>query len=251
MNGDGHYCGGATRPRGMEGMMRVSKDDKICGVPAPTARRLMRAYHDDHTVEVACEVLDLDREAAQVPLVALEAAGYLRRVENGIASSGSRWVTTIQGNALAQASFGKPISRATADRHLAQVLERTRAYNADPSRLLTISEIAVFGSYLDPAIDRLGDLDLAVIVVRRDTDGNRYVDKVLAYGQENGRSFGVFIEQLFWPLRELRMILKNRSAAISITGEDIRKLTDRYEIVYVVGDDPAAIPPPPDAMVER
>ena len=134
--------------------MRVSKDDKICGVPAPTARRLMRAYHDDHTVEVACEVLDLDREAAQVPLVALEAAGYLRRVENGIASSGSRWVTTIQGNALAQASFGKPISRATADRHLAQVLERTRAYNADPSRLLTISEIAVFGSYLDPAIDR-------------------------------------------------------------------------------------------------
>jgi predicted nucleotidyltransferase len=231
--------------------MRVSKDDEICGVPAPTARQLMRAYHDDHTVGVACEVLDLDREAAQVRLVAFEAEGYLRRVENGISSSVNRWVTTIQGNALAQASFGKPISRATADRHLAQVIARTRAYNADPSRLLTISEIAVFGSYLDPKIDCLGDLDLAVIVVRRDTDGNRYVDKVLAYAQESGRSFGVFIEQLLWPLRELRMILKNRSVAISITDEDVRKLTDRYEIVYVVGDDPAAIPPPPDAMVQR
>jgi len=81
------------------------------------------------------------------------------------------------GNALAQASFGKPIIRATAARHLAQVIERARGYNADRGRLLTISQIAVFGSYLDPAAERLGDLDLAVFVVRRDTDGDRYVDK--------------------------------------------------------------------------
>ena len=37
-----------------------------------------------------------------------------------------------------------------------------RAYNADPARLLTVTEIVVFGSYLDPAVDLLGDLDLAV-----------------------------------------------------------------------------------------
>jgi hypothetical protein len=29
---------------------------------------------------------------------------------------------------------------------------------------------------------------------------------------------------------------KNRSSAISITDEDIRKLTDRFEVVYAVGD---------------
>ena len=34
------------------------------------------------------------------------------------------------------------------------------------------------------------------------------------------------------------MILKNRSSAISITDEDIRKLTERIEVVYVVADDP-------------
>jgi len=231
--------------------MRVSKDDVICGVPAPTARQLMRAYFDDHSAAVACEVLGLDHDAARDQLRAFEAAGYIRQVERGTAVGGERWVTTVQGNALAQASFGKPISRATATRHLAQVIERARSYNADPGHLLSITEIAVFGSYLDPAADRLGDLDLAVTAVRRETDGDRYVDQVLAYARASGRSFSTFIEELLWPARELRMILKNRSPAISITNEDISKLTDRFEIVYTVGDDPGAIPPPPDAMTER
>ena len=54
---------------------------------------------------------------------------------------------------MAHASFGKPISRATATRILGQVIERARAYNTDPARLLTVTEIVVFGSYLDPAVD--------------------------------------------------------------------------------------------------
>lgn len=44
------------------------------------------------------------------------------------------------------------------------------------------------------------------------------------------------------------MILKNRSSAISITDEDIRELTDRFEVAYAVGEDPDAIPPPPDSL---
>jgi len=47
------------------------------------------------------------------------------------------------------------------------------------------------------------------------------------------------------------MILKNRSPVISITDEDISKLTDRFEIVYAVGEDPDAIQPPPDAITQR
>ena len=35
---------------------------------------------------------------------------------------------------------------------------------------------------------------------------------------------------------------------LNITDEDIRKLTERIEIVYVVADDPEAIPPPADAV---
>ena len=73
---------------------------------------------------------------------------------------------------------------------------------------------------------------------------------MLEYARTSGRSFGTFHDRLFWPGRELRMILKNRSSAISITDEDIRKLTDRFEVAYAVADDPDAIPPPPGAVVE-
>ena len=227
--------------------MRVSKSDTICGLAAPTARQLMRAYYDDRPVEVACDVLGVNQDAAQDQMRAFEAAGYVER--SGLAHArGDWWATTVKGNALANASFGKPISRATATRLLGQVIDRARAYNADPSRLLTVTEIVAFGSYLDPAADPLGDLDLAVSTVRRDTDGQRYVDKVLEYARASGRSFSAFHDRLFWPARELRMILKNRSSALSITDEDVRKLTDRFEVVYAVGEDPDAIPPPPDAV---
>lgn len=229
--------------------MRVSKNDIICGLAAPAARQLMRAYFDEHPIEVACDVLGIGRDTAREQMRAFETAGYIERSKLARSAGDDWWVTTVKGNALANASFGRPISRATAARLLADVIERARCYNTDPARLLTITEIVVFGSYLDPATERLGDLDLAVSTVRRDTAGERYVDKVLEYARTSGRSFSTFHDRLFWPSRELRMILKNRSSAVSITGEDIRKLTDRFEIAYAIGDDPDAIPPPPDAVV--
>jgi predicted nucleotidyltransferase len=192
-----------------------------------------------------------DRIPAEDQLRAFEEAGYLRQIDKTTAVGDMRWITTMRGNALAQASFGKPINRATAERHLAQVVERAATYNANANYLLSVKEILVFGSYLDPDMDRLGDLDLSVTAVRRETDGERHVDRVLEYARASDRRFGAFIEQLFWPSRELIMILKNRSPAISITNEDVSQLTERFEIVYTIRDDPRAIQPPPDAPIER
>jgi hypothetical protein len=232
--------------------MRVSKDDVICGVQAPQARKLMRAYFDERPTDVACEILGMGPSAASNQLREFEAAGYIRCCSDKRETADDFWwVTTIKGNALAQASFGKPIARATATRHLAQVVERARAYNADPRYLLSISKIVVFGSYLDASVDSLGDLDLSVTTVRRETEGSRYVDQVHTYARASGRRFGTYIEELLWPLRELLMTLKNRSPAINITDEDVSKITDRFKIVYLIEEDPGAISPPPDATPEH
>jgi hypothetical protein len=229
--------------------MRVSEGDLICGVSAPMARELMHRYRCARTVEIACNVLDVGLRAARDQLQAFEAAGYLTTDSAESLGSGARWVTTILGDALAHASFGKPVNRVTVERHLVQVVQRARAYNADPRRLLTITEIKVFGNYLDPEAGALSDLDLAVSALCRDGHGDGYVHKVLAYARASGRRFGALHEVLYWPDRELQMILKNRSPAISITDEGIAKFTHRTEIIYAVGDDPGAIPLPPDAMV--
>lgn len=221
--------------------MRVSKDDVICGVPAPVARALMRRYHCASPVEIACDVLGAGQEEALNRLGAFEIAGYLKRDGSRFPASDAWWLTTIAGHALAQARFGKPISRVTASRHLVQVVDRARAYNADPGRLLTISEIAVFGSYLDGAAGCPGDVDLAVSVIRRDADRDQYVRKVLAYARASGRRFAAFHELLHWPARELRMILKNRSPAITVTDGDISQLTSCFEIIYAVSEDPGGV----------
>jgi len=39
--------------------MRVSKSDSICGLAAPVARQLMRAYGLERATEVACDILGI------------------------------------------------------------------------------------------------------------------------------------------------------------------------------------------------
>jgi hypothetical protein len=231
--------------------MRISADDVICGVAAPAVRELMRRYGSAHPAESACRVLGVCQEAAQAQLALLEAAGYLTRENKGSTESGTSWLATSQGNALAQASVGKPGRRATAERRLEQVLARARAYNADPGRLLTIAGIMVVGSYRDPPEWGGGGLELAVYVMRRECDRDQYVRKVLAYARASGRRFGAFHELIYWPDRELRMALKNRSPDIRITDNDTSSHADRLELVYAVSEDLGAVAPAPNVKCRR
>jgi hypothetical protein len=132
----------------------------------------MRAY-SDHPGGVACNVLGLDRDAARDLLRAFEAAGYVRHIGKETPTAGDWWVTAIQGRPVP----AKPISRATARVIWRRSSSGARGYNADPSRLLAVTQIAVFESYLDPTAVRIGDLELAVSAVRRETNGDRYVRK--------------------------------------------------------------------------
>ena len=46
--------------------------------------------------------------------------GYVERAKLARTAGDDWWVTTVKGNALANASFGKPVSRATAARLLTE-----------------------------------------------------------------------------------------------------------------------------------
>jgi hypothetical protein len=157
----------------------------------------------------------------------------------------------LRGETAGPAAVGAPGRRAPAGRQLEQVVARARAYNADPGRLLTIAGLMVLGSCLDPDGCHCGGLELAVSAVRRERDRDAYVRKVLAYARASGRRFAAFHELIYWPDRELRMVLKNRSPSISITDQDISSLAGRGELAYAVSDDPDAIAPGPGAGCHR
>lgn len=219
--------------------MRIAKTDVIAGLPAAAARDVMKLFgRRELPADYARDALA--RHGITTPpdavVQALAAAGYLRVANE---RHGVQWTTTIQGNALGMASFGRPISRKTADRLLAELIQRARDYNAHPGKPMFVRSLTIFGSYLDETVDPLGDLDVGLSHGARTTD----TAVLRRYSKASGRTFPSFIDELFWPQQELFLFLKNRSAAISLTTEDLSAITDRTRVVYSIGDDPAAVPP--------
>lgn len=67
-----------------------------------------------------------------------------------------------------------------------------------------------------------------------------------AYTKASGRSLNTYVDQVPWPSTELFRHLKNRSAFINITYEDITRLTSSFETIYSIDADLQAVPPPAD-----
>lgn len=175
----------------------------------------------------------IDRSTLDPTLLALESEGYIKRQHEH--DGCTWWTTTVRGNALGGASFRRPITRATAERLLGGVVQRAGEYNADSTHLYAIAEVLVFGSYLDPAATDLGDLDIGATIRPRpqfDSSTEQFTALLLNYADNSGRRFNTFYDRLSWASREPFLFLKNRSSAIKITVEDVRRLTDRWEVVY-------------------
>lgn len=225
--------------------MRVAKTDIIAGLPAELARSIVRKFRGREMIaEILSGSLESTGLSPETVLAGLETAGYMKKVR--VDDDGDIWWdTTIQGNALAMASFGRPISRKTAHLLVSGLLERAKGYNADPDKPLFLNTLRVFGSYLNPEIDPLGDVDIELTYGRRITDQRALSE----YARAEGRSFNTYMDELRWPQTELVQHLKKRSAFISITLEDITRITDRFETLYSIDADSEAVPPPADRSI--
>lgn len=217
--------------------MRLQKTDVVAGLPATVARDVVRIYRGNPRVaESAGDILTADGvDDIKGVFALLKEEGYLEVDhidEDGVAW----WQTTTKGNALAMASFGKPITRKTADRLVAGMLERARSYNADPAKPLAILRIRIFGSYLNPQIDPLGDVDVELTTARRPGFDP------FAYGQASGKNFGSFIDHVMWADVEVARHLANRSVAINITTEDVDLIGAQTTVIYELDDDKSARP---------
>lgn len=107
-----------------------------------------------------------------------------------------------------------------------------RHYNAEPDSPLLILEIGIFGSYLDPAVDAVGDVDVTAALGPRpwiNRDGERY-----RYAQRAKRQLSSYTDLVLWPEEEARLLLKSRSPYLNIHQEDISRFTDQHRVLYRV-----------------
>jgi hypothetical protein len=96
------------------------------------------------------------------------------------------------------------------------------AVNARSDLACVVERITVFGSYLSDN-DRINDVDLLLDLAQRFPEDAKKQGTLrngsFARACESGRKLD-FMEQLYWPLMEVQLILKNRSRALSLHYED-------------------------------
>lgn len=204
--------------------MRLTRDMTIAGLPGLVARDVMR--HVAHRDFILDQYLTPEARGTYNQLVA---EGYLERFTDRL---GDAYGVTIKGSALALASANRPVKRTTADRALAALIERAAGINDHKDLLTWVDKIAVFGSYLDPSVERLGDVDCVCWLTRRIDDGEKYVAASTARAHQSGRHLA-YIETLFFGETEVRRLLKGRSPVLSLHDPDDRVLSGvELPVVY-------------------
>ena len=202
--------------------MRIDPNGKIGGSPALAVRKMLRYLRGWDQWKVA----DLETVAALAPgtgdalVKALRTEGLIEAVGKGV------WAVTQAGRTFSAATAAKPVNRATAEKALAEFLERVTQINEDPYFLAKVTRVVLFGSMLKPEVQRLSDVDLAVELVSKEVDRdlgglkNRQRAEELA---DQGRGFRNSLEwAAVWYLEAFRY-LKGGSRVISLAHYSVEK----------------------------
>ena len=146
--------------------MRIDPNGLIGGCPALVVRKALRHLR----VWDQWGVAELEAAAALPPgtgrdlVKALQTEGLIE------ASARGAWSVTQAGRTFSAATAAKPVTRETAEKALAEFLERGTQVNEDPYFLAKATRVVLFGSMLKPEVERLSDVDLAVELVSKEVD---------------------------------------------------------------------------------
>lgn len=231
--------------------MHIDPKGIIGGCPALLVRKTLRHLRAFDRWGVT----DLESTAALVPgtgrhlVEALKAEGLVE------ASAPGAWSVTQAGRTFSVASAAKPVTRTTAERALAQFLDRVERVNRDSYFLGKVVRVVLFGSMLKPEVVRLSDVDIAVEVVAKEIDRDRAREQNHRRAEElaeKGQRFRNFLDwELCWYF-ETRHFLKGRSRVIALADYRTEKpfvLTVPHRMLLgdeeLLADEPAPKSGPP------
>ena len=202
--------------------MRIDPKGTVRGYPTLLIRQTLRRLRGDCEwgVEALENAAKLSPGAGRAFAKALQAEGLIA------VSRHEGWTVTQAGDTMAVATASRPVTRQTAERALAEFLERVARVNDDPYFLARVVRVALYGSMLRPEVERLSDVDLAVQLVAKEPDFERLreanaerVEQLAILGQR----FSNFLEEQFCWFLETFRFLKGRSRVISLADYTVEK----------------------------
>jgi predicted nucleotidyltransferase len=195
--------------------MRIDPKESIAGQPALLVRQTLRRLR----VQLQWRLEDLEATAS---LEAGKARAFLKTLlaEGLVESTGpGTWTITQAGQSLSSATAAKRVTRATAEKALQEFIVRVERVNREPYFLGKVTRVVLFGSMLNPDVERVSDVDLAVEIVEKEADSDRARSKNYNRVEElaaAGYKFRNVVEMAgCWHLEVFRF-LKGRSRVVAL-----------------------------------
>jgi hypothetical protein len=204
--------------------MRIDAKSEIAGVAAIKVRDYLREVQGHRFgADNVVYGLKISARKARAVLNELLARKYIERAEALKFEKDDCYTCTQDGAQFAAAMATKPVSRSTADRHIAELMERIRAVNANPEYLLWVSRLIVFGSFLTDR-ERINDVDVSVVLTRKEQGSDGWVKAVLrraGQAEAAGRRFSTFTQRLNWSEMEVMLFLRKRSRVLQFALPEV------------------------------
>jgi hypothetical protein len=202
--------------------IHISKKDNIANLSVFELRRYLHSpaiYSGVYSAEDMADYLKIPLVHALAVTHALFSDGLAQipGSDSELEPATTSFELTTKGEELRRAKGSKPVARAAADKALMEMIARAEEVNASDDYLMSITHIAVFGSYVSEK-DPIGDLDVAYAAHGHwgDIDSTEFSRLLYAHYRRIKGGGGDFMKVMEFPSRQVDLKMKNRVRMISI-----------------------------------
>jgi hypothetical protein len=197
-------------------VMRVDWKQEIHGLRILAIRDLLRHFSGRClSVRAVAERLAVSEQPAQKLMRELLERGWIVG-EPEEAGNKALYRLTAAGMALACAKAVPRIGRRKANQLVEAFVQRIGLVNSCDCFVHYIAEACLFGSYIDPLAEDLGDIDIAVSLLLRPVNGRDHINYALKRANDLGKRTHSSSRATFYCANELRAVLVGRSPYISL-----------------------------------
>lgn len=219
--------------------MRLDPQSAIGGKPALRVRKFLQKVSDAPSWDSAVvqAAFSVNEDEARTLIHAFRQGGLIQRVR---AKGKEAWTVSQSGQSFAIAKATRPITRKTAEIALGQFMERVQRVNREDYFLAKVTRIILFGSILQPDVDRLGDVDIAIQLEAKEHTVEIYRQqnaRRVAECERNGQRIIGILKRSFWWQIETFRFLKGRNRSISLHDYQVdRELIDLGPHKWLMGE---------------